>query len=116
MLNSHVLIATQKLETRGLLWPSKLAPMLVLPRAIIWVGPTDGAVAQAIRERGEPHGIIAPGEDEQLTQWLIATQTTLLHSPTCSVESLHERLTQSRENALETWRSRLDRVASPSAA
>jgi hypothetical protein len=116
MLDSHLLIATQKLTTRGLLWPSKLAPMLVLPRAIVWVGPTDGAVAKTLRERGGLHGIFAPGEDEQLAQWLIASQAALLHSPSCSVEPLHERLAQSRENALETWRTSLDRLASPSAA
>jgi hypothetical protein len=116
MLNSHVLIATQKLETRGLLWPSKLAPMLVLPRAIVWVGPTEGAVARTLREKGGPHGIFAPGEDAKLAQWLIDSRENLPHSPDYSVESIRENLTHSRENALETWRVCLDRLASPSAA
>jgi hypothetical protein len=112
MLQSHVLIATQKLETRGLLWPSKLAPMLVLPRAIVWVGPTDGAVAQNLRERGGLHGIFAPGEDERLAQWLIDSKESLLHNLFCSADSLYERLTQLRENALVTWRARLELATS----
>ncbi len=116
MLDAHVLIATQKLETRGLLWPSKLAPMLVLPRAIVWVGPTDGAVAKTLREREAPHGIFAPGEDERLAQWLIDSRDILLHSPDGSVESLHDRLTHLRENALETWRVRLGSLVATSYA
>jgi hypothetical protein len=111
MLESHVLVATQKQETRGLLWPSKLAPMLALPRAIAWVGPTDGAVARSIRQTGGHHGIFAPGDDEALARWLMESRELLLHSPADSMEAIDARLTQMRENSLETWRVCLDRLA-----
>ena len=115
MLQSHVLIATQKVETRGLLWPSKLAPMLVLPRAIVWVGPTEGAVANLIRQHRGSHGIFVPGNDEQLARWLMDSRETLLQSRSASLEALGHALERLREDSLDVWRVRLDSMVPRSA-
>jgi glycosyltransferase involved in cell wall biosynthesis len=112
MLEAHVLVATQKPETRGMLWPSKLATMLLLPRALAWVGPTDGAIAGAIRERSSLHGIFAPGDDAQLASWLIGSREVLLQTPAFSAESLLRSFEQSREGSLDIWRIQLGKLAS----
>jgi glycosyltransferase involved in cell wall biosynthesis len=68
-----VLAATQRPEAQGSLWPSKLGLVLSLPRAILWVGPTDGAIAQMLR--AQPHaGVFAPGQAAEVAEWLLARQ------------------------------------------
>ncbi len=69
LLAADVLVVTQKPETCGLLWPSKLALATSLPRPILWVGPTDRAIARDLA--GLPQaGIFAPGDAEGVARWL----------------------------------------------
>ena len=69
LLAADVLVVTQKPETCGLLWPSKLALVTSLPRPILWVGPTDRAVARDLA--GLPQaGIFAPGDAAGIAKWL----------------------------------------------
>ena len=69
LLRARALAVTQKPETQGLLWPSKLALAITLPRPILWIGPVDGAIArQLLTLPGS--GIFAPGEKEQIAAWL----------------------------------------------
>ncbi len=71
LLRGQVLVATQRPEVRGLLWPSKLALLRSLPRAIGFVGPVEGAIAAELRAL--PHAaIFAPGEAAALADWLQA--------------------------------------------
>jgi colanic acid biosynthesis glycosyl transferase WcaI len=66
-----VLAVTQLPAAQGLLWPSKLGLVLSLPRAILWVGPTDGAIASLLRQY--PHtGVFAPGQAVEVAEWLLA--------------------------------------------
>lgn len=69
LLRARVLVATQRPETRGLLWPSKLAMLLRLPRPLLWVGPVEGAIAADLRNRKDT-GIFAPGSAEPVANWL----------------------------------------------
>ena len=69
LLAARVLIVTQRLETRGLLWPSKLALLERLPRPVLFVGPTEGAIANRLRARGDA-GVFAPGESEAVACWI----------------------------------------------
>jgi colanic acid biosynthesis glycosyl transferase WcaI len=69
LLTARVLIVTQRPETRGLLWPSKLALLERLPRPILFVGPEDGAIAQRLRERGNS-GVFAPEQAEAVADWV----------------------------------------------
>lgn len=73
LLRCHALAVTQRPEVRGLLWPSKLGLVMSLPRPIVWIGPTDGAIAAELRAL--PHaGIFAPGQATDIADWLLARQ------------------------------------------
>jgi colanic acid biosynthesis glycosyl transferase WcaI len=70
LLHCQVAIVTQRPEARGLLWPSKLALLLLLRRPILWVGP-EGAIAKVIR--GIPgSGVFRPGEIVAIADWVRA--------------------------------------------
>jgi len=76
LLAADVLTVTQKPECRGLLWPSKLALVTALPRPILWVGPTDGAIARDLETL--PHaGIFAPGDAAGVAKWVTETAPNL---------------------------------------
>jgi colanic acid biosynthesis glycosyl transferase WcaI len=67
LMACHALVVTQNPSTRGLLWPSKLALILKLPRPIIFVGPADGAIARELKGRLGT-GVFALGESENLAR------------------------------------------------
>lgn len=69
LLRAQVLVVTQRPETRGLLWPSKLALIERLPRAILFIGPKRGAIASNLRQHGHT-GVFAPGESAAVAQWV----------------------------------------------
>lgn len=69
LLDARVLIATQRPETRGLLWPSKLALLERLPRPIIFVGPPLGAIAKRLHQRGDA-GVFAPDQALLVANWI----------------------------------------------
>ena len=69
LLAADVLAVTQRPETRGLLWPSKLALVASLPRPILWVGPPDGAIARDLARLPQA-GIFAPGDAAGVVRWL----------------------------------------------
>jgi len=68
LLGAGVLIVTRKPETKGLLWPSKLALALLSGKPILWIGDTEGATAQALRADG--HGVFAPGQIDEIAAWV----------------------------------------------
>lgn len=68
LLEADVLIATQRPETKGCLWPSKLALALLLDRPIVWIGPGDGAVTALLK--GSGHFCFVPGESSPLADCL----------------------------------------------
>jgi hypothetical protein len=71
LLRCHALAVTQRPEVHGLLWPSKLGLVMSLPRPIVWIGPTDGAIAAALRPL--PHaGVFAPDEAKKVAEWVLA--------------------------------------------
>lgn len=58
LLAADALLATQREETRGCLWPSKLALSVLTGVPILWIGPRDGAVSRWLAEKGHhPFGI-----------------------------------------------------------
>ncbi len=71
LLAARVSVVTQRPETRGLLWPSKLALLERLPRPVLFVGPVDGAIAGRLRDRGDA-GVFAPGQAEAVARWIEA--------------------------------------------
>lgn len=74
LLRCHALVVTQLPAAQGLLWPSKLGLVMSLPRPIVWVGPTDGAIAELLR--AFPHAAaFAPGQGRELADWLTAQRS-----------------------------------------
>lgn len=69
LTRARALVVTQRPETLGLLWPSKLALLERLPRPILFVGPTDGAIAKRLRLRAGT-GIFAPGQSVEVADWV----------------------------------------------
>jgi len=69
LLAADLLVVTQKPETCGLLWPSKLALVTSLPRPILWVGPTDRAIARDLRTLPQS-GIFPLGDAAGVAGWI----------------------------------------------
>jgi glycosyltransferase involved in cell wall biosynthesis len=73
LLQAQSLVVTQRVEVQGMLWPSKLALMLALPRPILFVGPVDGDISRSLRAM--PHsGVYAPGDARGVATWLAQTK------------------------------------------
>jgi hypothetical protein len=104
LLRAQVLVVTQLPATQGLLWPSKLGLILSLPRPVLWVGPTDGAIAQLLRIHPQA-GVFAPGDAAGVADWLIARKSDpqLLTRPIDSAAH--------RAAALSAWTVLLERLA-----
>ena len=103
---ARVLIVTQRPETQGLLWPSKLALLEQLDRPILYVGCPNGAIARRLHARGKA-GIFAPGETEAIASWV---QGWFAGTATWSVGTAVE--SESREagcRQLEDWLISVDR-------
>ena len=106
LLRCEALVATQLPAVRGLLWPSKLALMLTLPRPILFVGPPDGAIARELR--GFAHaGVFAPGDAEGVARWVAALRAERAAIPPGSVSCAEGQ----RSAALAEWCALLARVA-----
>jgi colanic acid biosynthesis glycosyl transferase WcaI len=98
LLRGRALVVTQRPETRGLLWPSKLAMVSNLPRPVLFVGPIDGAIARELRTL--PHaGIFSPGQSAQIADWLDA-----LHAKGgFAIAPPAQNAAQQRALSLEKW-------------
>jgi hypothetical protein len=105
LLRARVLVATQRPETQGLLWPSKLALLQRLPRPLLWVGPLDGAVAADLRDRPET-GLFAPGEATAIADWL---ERRFRENPGAAVAPAS--LGTGRAEGVLWWTRRLTRLA-----
>ena len=69
LLACQVCAATQKPEIAGMLWPSKLALLLTLPRPLLFIGPPEGAIASELRRLSHA-GVFAPGDVDGVAAWV----------------------------------------------
>jgi hypothetical protein len=75
--------------------------VLSLPRAILWIGPTDGAIARTLR--GVAHaGVFAPGDAAGVAEWLLARRADYAFVQPALDPAAH------REEALRAWERLLD--------
>lgn len=106
LMRCNALVATQLPCVQGLLWPSKLALMMTLPRPILFVGPANGAIAAELR--GLPHaGIFEPGDPEGVAAWIDAQRrsTEEIGSSEDASGSRH------RMQALSAWEKIIREIA-----
>ena len=103
LLRCEALAVTQLPAVRGLLWPSKLALLMTLPRPILFVGPTDGAIARDLA--GLPHaGVFAPGDFEGVARWIFKMRVSgTAVMPGVTLDANAERL-----GALKRWRELIE--------
>lgn len=71
---ADILVATQSEETRGLLWPSKLAVMNYVPRPVLWIGP-DPSIAASIFDTEDIEGMA------RWIEQLVGAQPSIPYSP-----------------------------------
>ena len=97
LLRAEVLVVKQLPAARGLLWPRKKALIRCLPRPILWIGPTDGAIATELRAMPGA-GIFAPDQAEAVADWLLELKARSKPPVQAVIDpEVH------RENALKTW-------------
>lgn len=103
LLEAGVNVVTQRLEVRGMLWPSKLAVLLELPRPIMWVGPMPSDAARAVSQHPQS-AAFTPGDSARAAAWLIETLgSTKSNPPSRSFyfESNHTCLLKKWEQVIE---------------
>lgn len=98
LLEAGALVATQRPETFGQLWPSKLAVLAAIPRPFLWIGPREGSVARATESIGRGRAF-APGQARELADWIEPLAAQELGPVTVDLE----RLRSDRTAALEQW-------------
>lgn len=81
LLRAQCLVATQLPEAAGLLWPSKLALLLGLPRPLVFIGPKDGAIASSLRERPGA-AVFASGDFRAVADWIARLRSEPVPVPT----------------------------------
>lgn len=112
LLDADVLVATQKPETRGLLWPSKLSLLLTLPRPVAWVGPLEGEISRYLNRTTHGHGTFAPGDSRGMASWLINGLAVFRanRDKDWHPEEVRVRLNRLLQNGAEEWHHRLKSV------
>jgi hypothetical protein len=58
-----------------LLWPSKLARIIPMRKPLIWIGPTDGAIANGITDRPDT-ACFEPEQVPEIVAWIAALYKT----------------------------------------
>lgn len=102
LLRAQVCAVTQIPATRGCLWPSKLGLVRTLPRPLLWIGPTDGAIARELRDL--PHaGVFQPGESQAVADWILDRKKS---ATTIAADALTDPVAH-RTAALAQWRDLL---------
>ena len=103
LLRCHCLVVTQRPVTQGLLWPSKLALILALPRRVLWIGPEHGAIADELRTSRHA-GIFAPGRCRDIAEWLV--QMRLETREVVPAVNAHAH----RSASLASWKTLIEEV------
>jgi colanic acid biosynthesis glycosyl transferase WcaI len=104
LLDAHCLVATQLPAVRGLVWPSKLALMLALPRPILFVGPQDGAIAGMLKQRARS-GVFAPGDFAAVARWVEERR----NDPAPLIEINTIDAARHRQESLAWWAESIER-------
>ena len=97
---ADVLVATQKPATQGMLWPSKLALMMLMNRPIAWIGPLNGSIAQTVSCKGDQSATFSPDDGESIAEWL---QRLPCGSPPVDLQDLTKRTVTMRSSLQKQW-------------
>lgn len=98
------LIATQQPETRGCLWPSKLALASLLDRPILWIGPEQGSVWRWLETDG--HGCFARGDADSVAVH-IEQLTSQPSPPAPASDEVQRRVDEARTKGIHSVASHI---------
>jgi colanic acid biosynthesis glycosyl transferase WcaI len=104
LLHAQVVVATELPEVRGLLWPSKLALLLGLPRRILFVGPKDCAIARLLTLR-TGSGVLTSGDFAAVARWIENQRSAEV------ADSAITDIVAHRQQSLDWWVASLERLA-----
>ncbi|GAB4243604.1 MAG: hypothetical protein OHK005_08040 [Candidatus Methylacidiphilales bacterium] len=96
---ARVGVATQREETAGMLWPSKVAALAERAQAVLWIGPRPEGATHPLLNRTDV-GSFRPGEAEAAAAWLESIRNG---SPAPAVLNR----VGARDVGLAYWRQRL---------
>ena len=97
LLRADVLVVTRKPETKGLLWPSKLALAQLSRRPVLWIGDTDSWTGREVKKEPQ-NAAFLPGQEEEIFNWL---KKTLSADFICSPAPIPTEA--SRQEYLQRW-------------
>jgi colanic acid biosynthesis glycosyl transferase WcaI len=106
LLEFHVLVASQKPEVKGLLWPSKVALLTSLPRPVLWVGPTDGAIARDLAKLDRT-GFFSPGDAAGVAKWV----ESQFDQNVCLDRARRIDAAAIRQSSLQQWKGLLEALS-----
>lgn len=106
LLEADALLVTQKPETAGCLWPSKLALVLQTGRPVLWIGQTDGGIADRIRDSGHP--VFSPGDSKGLAAQLARWARSLPRISPDPLAEVAQRVERVRETGIGRLADRLE--------
>jgi colanic acid biosynthesis glycosyl transferase WcaI len=112
LLAADCLLVTQRPETNGCLWPSKLALVRLLERPVVWVGETGGGIARQLREEG--HHSFAPGESALLAEAMKSLLSQKAERPAPDPARIRERIESERRRSIATLADRFEAIANAS--
>lgn len=100
--SAEALVVTQKPQTRGMLYPSKLSAFSLTDTPILWVGATDGGIAEELQQRGNSL-VAAPREASRIADFLLQLDSGRRGPMGSRLIAFHEALKQSRREGLDRW-------------
>jgi hypothetical protein len=98
LIEADALVVTQRPETAGCLWPSKLALAVRVGRPVLWVGSRDGGVARWLQDQG--HFACAPGEAGALAREIARLAAVPRLAPSDPAQ-IADRITQARGEGID---------------
>ena len=100
---AEALVVSQRPETEGMLFPSKLSTYLMTDTPLVWIGSTRGAIAEHLRNR--PFTCLAePDDPDAVAGFLTGLSSTRTHATKDAIEAFSDKVRHTREAGLEQWR------------
>ena len=101
---AQALVVTQRTETEGMLYPSKLSTFFLTDTPLVWIGSTIGAIADQLRDRPRTC-VAAPGDAETIADFLDGIPSP--PSPGWKDDrtaAFANRIQSRRQEGLDIWR------------
>jgi len=99
---ARALVASQRPETTGMLYPSKLSTLTLTETPLIWIGSPVGAIAAELR--GRPDTLVAPPGDAAQVAAFLRSLPSRPRLRDLDISRFLEKATERRNDGLERWK------------